>query len=80
MNSSTDLPSEVVEAIHEGRKIDAIKLLREARGLGLKETKHEVDAYMRLHPSVRQLRSNSNGLVFIVVVLLLGYGAYQLLK
>jgi ribosomal protein L7/L12 len=81
MNSSTDLPTDVVEAIQAGRKIDAIKLLREAKELGLKEAKHEVDAYLLLHPSVRQPRSNGTGLVFIVVVVvLLGYGAYQLLK
>ena len=80
MNSITDLPAEVVAAIEAGRKIDAIKLLREAKGLGLKEAKHEVDAYLRAHPPVRQPRSGANGLIFIVVVGLLGFAAYQLLK
>lgn len=80
MNSTTELPSEVVAAIEDGRKIDAIKMLREAKGLGLKEAKHEVDAYLRAHPSVRQPRSGAGGLIFIVVVGLLGYAAYQLMK
>jgi hypothetical protein len=55
-------------------------LLREAKGLGLKESKDEVDAYLRAHPSVRQPRSGAGGLIFIVVVGLLGYAAYQFLK
>ena len=40
----------VLDAIRRGRKIEAIKLLREEGALGLKEAKDEVDAYMRNHP------------------------------
>ena len=35
--------SAVLQAVDAGRKIDAIKLLREETGLGLKEAKHEID-------------------------------------
>ena len=80
MNSTADLPTAVIGAIKAGRKIDAIKLLREARGLGLKEAKHAVDAYIRLNPSLQQPQPNTNGLVFVVFLLLLGYVCYQLLK
>ena len=33
----------VLQAVAAGRKIDAIKLLREETGLGLKEAKQEID-------------------------------------
>lgn len=33
----------VLEAVTAGRKIEAIKLLREETGMGLKEAKHAVD-------------------------------------
>lgn len=39
------LPPEVLAAIAQGRTIDAIKQLREAHGLGLKEAKDIVDAH-----------------------------------
>jgi len=42
--STDQLPREVMEALDAGRKIEAIKLLREATGLGLKEAKLRVDA------------------------------------
>jgi ribosomal protein L7/L12 len=41
------LPANVLEALHHGQTIEAIKLLRQATGLGLKEAKDAVDAYMQ---------------------------------
>ncbi|WP_415753280.1 ribosomal protein L7/L12 [Pseudomonas leptonychotis] len=38
-----DLPPQVVAALQRGQKIEAVKLLRELRGIGLKETKDAVD-------------------------------------
>jgi hypothetical protein len=38
------LPPDVVAAMSAGRKIEAIKLLREAHGIGLKEAKAAVEA------------------------------------
>jgi len=39
-----DAPAEVQDLIYDGRKIQAIKLVRERMGLGLKEAKEKVDA------------------------------------
>jgi DNA-binding transcriptional MerR regulator len=39
------LPPGVVAALHRGNTIEAIRLLREATGLGLKEAKDAVDAF-----------------------------------
>ena len=39
-----DMPASVVHAMQRGNKIEAIKLLREATGMDLKEAKDAVDA------------------------------------
>ena len=77
MNEASNLPADVINAINAGRKIEAIKLLREAQGLGLKEAKHAVDAYARENPSAQQPRSSGSGLVIIVVLVILGYALYK---
>ena len=41
-----DLPENVLEALRNRQKIEAIKLLREQRGIGLKEAKEIVDQYL----------------------------------
>jgi ribosomal protein L7/L12 len=43
------LPPSVSEAVHAGRTIDAIRLMREHSGLGLKEAKAAVDRYAAQH-------------------------------
>lgn len=48
-----DLPPEVIRAIEQGRKIEAIKLLREATGLGLANAKVLVDKVARQHGNVQ---------------------------
>lgn len=44
MTAETGLPDKVVDALKRGNKIEAIKLLREQAGIGLKEAKDAVDA------------------------------------
>lgn len=48
-----DLPTAAVSALNGGNKIEAIKIVRRERGLGLKEAKDEVDAYVRAHPALQ---------------------------
>ncbi|MDX1403746.1 MAG: hypothetical protein R3192_04375 [Woeseiaceae bacterium] len=45
--TENQLPSEVIRAIEEGRKVEAIKLLREATGLELANAKVLVDRVAR---------------------------------
>jgi hypothetical protein len=52
MSLETDLPEDVLAAIRAGSKIEAIKLLRQHRGVGLKDAKGAVDAYIRDHPGL----------------------------
>jgi translation elongation factor EF-Ts len=52
MNPTTELPPNVVSALSQGRKIEAIKMLRESSGLGLKDAKETVEAYADSRPEV----------------------------
>ena len=47
------LPTEAQQALRHGNKIDAIRIVREKTGLGLKEAKDAVDAFERAHPNLR---------------------------
>jgi ribosomal protein L7/L12 len=47
-----DLPAPVVNALSQGNKIEAIKLLREANGIGLKEAKDVVEDYIKSQPEL----------------------------
>jgi hypothetical protein len=46
-----ELPQDVLRAIQDGRKFEAIKLLREATGLGLANAKVLVDRAARHQPA-----------------------------
>ncbi len=60
MNNETELPADVLDAIHARRKVEAIKLLRESAGIGLKEAKEAVEAYESHNPQ-KQDSSRSSG-------------------
>lgn len=48
-----ELPLEAITLLNEGRVIEAIKSVRQAEGLGLKEAKGRVDAYLAREPLLR---------------------------
>lgn len=52
MTEPTELPADVIAAIREGKRIEAIKRLRAARGLQLKDAKDQVEAYAGAHQIV----------------------------
>ncbi len=83
MNQESELPEDVLAAIHENRKIEAIKLLREHRSLGLKEAREIVDAYASEHShliTTRHYRVETGlGRLLIVFILLAAlYAIYRL--
>lgn len=47
---SLTLPAQVLAALAQGRTLEAIKLLRTATGLDLKECKQVIDEHLRHHP------------------------------
>lgn len=80
MSSQPELPPRVINAIQANRKIDAIKLLREERDLGLKEAKHIVDAYMLKNPqpvSQRSSGGSAGAIVLLIVVVAAAFAAYR---
>ncbi len=68
-----ELPLEVVDAMRRGRKLDAIKLLREREGMSLADAKGRVDLYMQHHHSELALfappESSSGSWIITVLVL-----------
>jgi ribosomal protein L7/L12 len=49
-----DFPAEAVAALWQGNKIEAIKILRQAHHLDLKDAKHKVDRYVSNAPALQQ--------------------------
>lgn len=53
-SGKASLPVAAIAALQEGNKILAIKLVREARGLGLKQANDEVSTYIASSPELRE--------------------------
>ena len=66
-----ELDPKVIAAIASGRKIEAIKLVREQKGIGLKEAKEWVDAYIEDNdlPSASTAKGGSNSNVVFFIIL-----------
>ena len=84
---SSGLPEAAVRALWKGNVIEAIKVVRLERGIGLKESKDAVDAYIRTQPPLRQKVEEANarakeGLLrwLAVIGLILAVGAYFFLR
>ncbi|MDH0030400.1 MULTISPECIES: ribosomal protein L7/L12 [Acinetobacter] len=80
------IPQEALQALREGKLIDAIKITRERTGLGLKESKDLIDQYLKDHPHEQaqiqqQLAQHSRGgikffvLLFVIIALLFWFVA-----
>ncbi|WP_339410353.1 ribosomal protein L7/L12 [Pseudomonas sp. EA_35y_Pfl2_R5] len=70
-----DLPVQVIAALERGQKIEAIKLLRELKGIGLKEAKEAVDHYgsERQPGGVSVVQSGGHGgMLWLLGLLVLG--------
>ncbi len=82
MNDIKDLPTAALSALQRGSKIEAIKHVREARGIGLKEAKDVVEQYMDANPQVKQRMAAANAesargfLGWVVLVAALALAAY----
>ncbi|MGD9953840.1 MAG: ribosomal protein L7/L12 [Burkholderiales bacterium] len=60
MNAAKDIPAEAVAALEHGSKIEAIKAVRESRGVGLKDAKEIVEDYIERHPGVKARMARAN--------------------
>lgn len=68
------LSATAVAALQGGSKIEAIKLVREQQGIGLKEAKDLVEAYLQANPSAQaslsavQAQSGKHALWWLAVI------------
>lgn len=80
------LPPEAVAALNAGRKIEAIRIVREQQGIGLKEAKELVEGYVAVHPEIgaqleqSQALGKRNWLAWLVFLGLLALFAVQYLS
>ena len=84
---SVELPPDVIAAVEANHKIEAIKLLREHSnenkgGLGLKEAKAIIDAYIAEHPQLSSGSSKTEGsgfgrIILTGIIAALFYGIYD---
>lgn len=83
--TADDLPANVLEAVKAGRRLEAIHLLRDAYDMGLANAKVMVDTAARRHgvptvaPALVKVRSIPFGLLKLLLLALMAYGAYVLL-
>lgn len=81
--SSPEFPPEVIEALHNGRKIEAIKLWREHSGVGLKQAKEAIERHLGEQLQIARPRQKSDsgvGRLVAAALIIAGlYAAYRLL-
>jgi len=68
MVEKLELDAEIIAAINNGQKVQAIKLLRQSRGIGLAEAKDFVDAYMRENNIVQPEKITASGFWIMLMV------------
>lgn len=80
-------PTDAIQALRRGNKIEAIKLVRLARNIGLKEAKDAVEDYLRAQPALlQQLNAfqaqGREGFVrwLVMILLVLAAGTYLYFK
>ena len=56
-----DFPDDVIIALARGRKIEAIKLLREQRNIDLKSAKDTVESYQKQYPEIIEKKAKVYG-------------------
>jgi len=68
--------SAVLKAVDAGRKIEAIKLLREETGLGLQDAKDEIDQLTIIRRPQSTTMPEQGGAGAIVKILIVGAGLF----
>ncbi|HVY05476.1 MAG TPA: hypothetical protein VHB46_05830 [Burkholderiales bacterium] len=80
----TPLSLAAIAAIRNGKLIQAIKIVRQDEGIGLKEAKDRVDAYMRANPELQpppgQSGMRNNAAWWIVAIVGAAILAYVLTR
>jgi ribosomal protein L7/L12 len=83
-STEVQLPSAAVAALRQGNKIEAIKIVRQERGIGLKEAKDAVDLYLQADPLLQskfaaaQAGSKRSCLLWLTILVALALIGYYL--
>lgn len=73
------LEPEAIEELEQGSKINAIKILRAKRSIGLKEAKTIVDAYLVQNPYLIVEKPKSiSGPIFLFAIIFIVYALYRI--
>ncbi len=82
MMNEQELSPEVFQLLADGRKIEAIKLIREETGLGLKEAKDLAEALLGEHaptesapPPITE-QGGASGMIAIIIAVVIAYLVY----
>ena len=77
-----ELSPEVFQLLADGRKIEAIRLIREETGLGLREAKELAEALLGEHASTEMAipgiteQGGASGVIAIIIAALIAYLVY----
>jgi ribosomal protein L7/L12 len=83
---SNDFPGTAVAALERGRKIEAIRIVRNTTGKGLKESKDLVDQYLAINAAAAirfyasQAEQSKKQIKYIIRTILLAAMVYFLLS
>lgn len=71
-----DIPEAVIEALWQGQRIEAIRQLRRAEGLGLKHAKLRIDRYVASNPALAEKnpKDAGPGCALVIALLLVAIG------
>ena len=73
-----EFEKDVQAAIDQGKKVTAIKLLREHRGLGLREAKELIDGCATAIDSPTDNTGSKKTIINSVVLALIGFAIYKI--
>lgn len=80
--ANQDFPSTAIAALERGNKIDAIKCVRMAQGIGLKEAKDIVEQYLAMNPNLKNRVASANaesarrGLQWLLFIAVMAVAVY----
>lgn len=80
MRNNIYLEPEVIEELEQGRVIDAIKILRIKRSIGLKEAKNLIDVYLVQNPYLKvEKAKNTFEPIFLLAIIFIAYALYRII-
>lgn len=83
MKLGSPLSAAAVSALHQGNKIEAIKITREERNIGLKEAKDAVEEFVQSQPTLQasltaaQAETKKKALLWFAVLVGLAFLGYH---